>query len=207
MTETAICLQTETVITLNFLYQQSGTLIPAEIESAKTAWKTVEEELNNIQDKHVLKHKELKNKWDYMKKQLHVWRGLIKQTAHGYDPVSGTFDWPENVWENIIVLIFEAKKYKTAPLQHRDSLEKIFDGLSITGDFTWSSGNVIPSDDVPISPDSQPTPGNTPRTPVFQVRSAKSKGKRSAAVIQPLEPMKLVQFLLLLAMRTPLLKF
>ncbi|KAF6163393.1 hypothetical protein GIB67_029242 [Kingdonia uniflora] len=34
----------------------------------------------------------------------------------------------------------EARKYKTAPLQHRDLLEKLFEGLSATGDFAWSSG-------------------------------------------------------------------
>ncbi|KAF6165749.1 hypothetical protein GIB67_012646 [Kingdonia uniflora] len=38
------------------------------------------------------------------------------------------------------------KKYKTAHLQHRDLLEKLFDGLSATGDFAWSSGMVsVPS--------------------------------------------------------------
>ncbi|KAF6137413.1 hypothetical protein GIB67_036450 [Kingdonia uniflora] len=40
----------------------------------------------------------------------------------------------------VTVLNFEAKKYKTAPLQHRDLLEKFFDGLSVTWDFAWSSG-------------------------------------------------------------------
>ncbi|KAF6172911.1 hypothetical protein GIB67_035465 [Kingdonia uniflora] len=39
-----------------------------------------------------------------------------------------------------LVVNSEAKKYKTAPLQHRDLLEKLFDGLSATGDFAWSSG-------------------------------------------------------------------
>ncbi|KAF6167584.1 hypothetical protein GIB67_031167 [Kingdonia uniflora] len=34
----------------------------------------------------------------------------------------------------------EAKMNKTAPLQHRDLLKKLFDGLSATGDFVWSSG-------------------------------------------------------------------
>ncbi|KAF6142071.1 hypothetical protein GIB67_001268 [Kingdonia uniflora] len=33
----------------------------------------------------------------------------------------------------------EAKKYKIVLLQHRDLLEKLFDGLSATGDFAWSS--------------------------------------------------------------------
>ncbi|KAF6167143.1 hypothetical protein GIB67_029781 [Kingdonia uniflora] len=75
-----------------------------------------------------------------MKKQWQVWRGLINRTGHGYDPVSSTFDWTEDVWENIIALDSEAKKYKTAPLQHRDLLEKLFDGLSAIENFVWSSG-------------------------------------------------------------------
>ncbi|KAF6146217.1 hypothetical protein GIB67_011689 [Kingdonia uniflora] len=93
-----------------------------------------------MQDFHVLKQKELKNQWDYMKKQWKVWRGLINRTGHGYDPISGTFDWPDEVWENIIAVNSDARKYKTAPLQHRDLLEKLFEGLSATGDFAWSSG-------------------------------------------------------------------
>ncbi|KAF6144158.1 hypothetical protein GIB67_004831 [Kingdonia uniflora] len=104
------------------------------------AWKVVKEELNSMQDFHVLKQKELKNQWDYMKKQWQVWRGLINRTGHGYDLVSGTFDWPDEVWKNIIAVNSEARKYKTAPLQHRDLLKKLFEGLSATGDFAWSSG-------------------------------------------------------------------
>ncbi|KAF6158026.1 hypothetical protein GIB67_014820 [Kingdonia uniflora] len=116
------------------LHRVSGTSLNA------LAWKTVKDELNSMQDFHVLQHKELKNQWDYLKRQWQIWRGLINWTGHGYDPVSGTFDWPEEVWANIIAVNSEAKKYKTAPLQHRDLLEKLLDGLSATEDFAWSSG-------------------------------------------------------------------
>ncbi|KAF6146711.1 hypothetical protein GIB67_008997 [Kingdonia uniflora] len=37
---------------------------------------------------------------------------------------------------------YGAKKYKTALLQHRDLLEKLFDDLFVTGDFAWSSGMI-----------------------------------------------------------------
>ncbi|KAF6156974.1 hypothetical protein GIB67_039735 [Kingdonia uniflora] len=122
------------------LHRLSGTSLNA------LAWKTVKDELNNIQEFHVLQHKELKNQWDYLKRQWKIWRGLINWTSHGYDPISGTFDWPEEVWENIIALIYEARKYKTAPLHHRDLPEKLHEGLSATGDFAWSSGMVsVPS--------------------------------------------------------------
>ncbi|KAF6156443.1 hypothetical protein GIB67_001486 [Kingdonia uniflora] len=100
----------------------------------------VEDKLNNIQNFHLLKHKKLKNQWDYLKKQWQIWRGLINQTSRGYDPVSVTFNWPEEVRENIIAVNSEARKYKTTPLQHKDLLEKLFDSLFTTGDFAWSSG-------------------------------------------------------------------
>ncbi|KAF6161483.1 hypothetical protein GIB67_009362 [Kingdonia uniflora] len=167
-----------------------------------------------MQDFHVLKQKELKNQWDYMKKQWQVWRGLINRTGHGYDPVSGTFYWPDEVWENIIAVNSEAMKYKTAPLQHKDLLEKLFEGLSATGDFAWSSdmtstqvphagvdypweGEAIPSYDVPISPGREPTPGNTSRTPMSQVGGqTQSKRKRPATAVQPVESSELVQSLI-----------
>ncbi|KAF6136702.1 hypothetical protein GIB67_018705 [Kingdonia uniflora] len=98
----------------------------------------------------------------------------------------------------------EAKKYKTAPLQHRDLLEKLFDGLSATGDFAWSSvplagvdypwdGEAIPSYDALISPVREPTSGSTsrPRTPAPQ-----SSRRRSAVAVQPLELTELVQSLI-----------
>ncbi|KAF6134050.1 hypothetical protein GIB67_038341 [Kingdonia uniflora] len=44
------------------------------------------------------------------------------------------------VFVDMVHVNSEARKYKTAPLQHRDLLEKLFEGLSATGDFAWSSG-------------------------------------------------------------------
>ncbi|KAF6141861.1 hypothetical protein GIB67_003232 [Kingdonia uniflora] len=104
-------------------------------------------------------------------------------------------------------LNYEARKYKTAPLQHRDLLEKLFEGLSATGDFAWSSdtqvplagvdylwdGEAISSYDAPISPVREPTPGSISR---FRTPAPQSNRKRSAAAVQPLEPMELVQSLI-----------
>ncbi|KAF6169138.1 hypothetical protein GIB67_038635 [Kingdonia uniflora] len=171
-----------------------------------------------MQDFYVLQHKELKNQCDYLKRQWQVWRGLINRIGHGYDPISGTFDWPEEIWENIIAVNSEAMKYKTAPLQHRDLLEKLFEGLSATEDFAWSSGmisvhsstqqseyvplvgvdypwdgEVIPSYDASISPLREPTPGSTSRS---RTPAPQSNRRRSVAAVQPLEPGELVQSLI-----------
>ncbi|KAF6163690.1 hypothetical protein GIB67_036150 [Kingdonia uniflora] len=60
-------------------------------------------------------------------------------------------------------------------------------------DYPWE-GEAISSYDVPISPVREPTPGTTSRTQVG-VRT-QSKGKRSAAAVQPVEPTELVQSLI-----------
>ncbi|KAF6152968.1 hypothetical protein GIB67_021573 [Kingdonia uniflora] len=91
----------------------------------------------------------------------------------------------------------EARKYKTTPLQHRDLLEKLLEGLSSTGNFVWSSGEAISSYDVPISPEREPTPGSTSRTPMSQVGGqTQSKRKRPATTVQLVESLELVQSLI-----------
>ncbi|KAF6175381.1 hypothetical protein GIB67_036472 [Kingdonia uniflora] len=59
-------------------------------------------------------------------------------------------------------------------------------------DYPWD-GEAIPSYDAPISPVREPTSGSTYRslTPAPQ-----SNRRRSAAAVQPLEPMELVQSLI-----------
>ncbi|KAF6169474.1 hypothetical protein GIB67_004755 [Kingdonia uniflora] len=88
----------------------------------------------------------------------------------------------------------EVKKYKTAPLQYRDLLEKLFDGLSAIEDFARSSGMASVPSTQQTDPVREPTLGSTSRTQVG-VRT-QSKGKRSAAAVQLVEPTKLVQSLI-----------
>ncbi|KAF6152708.1 hypothetical protein GIB67_021368 [Kingdonia uniflora] len=57
-----------------------------------------------------------------------------------FDHVKDYGSWSKLNMRLTLMLNSEAKKYKTAHLQHRDLLEKLFDGLSATGDFAWSSG-------------------------------------------------------------------
>ncbi|KAF6137440.1 hypothetical protein GIB67_009916 [Kingdonia uniflora] len=109
-------------------------------------------------------------------KQWKVLRGLINWTGHGYDLVSDTFDWPEDVWEIIIAVNSETKKYKTAPLQHKDLLEAEVD-------YRWE-GDGIPSYEPSLSLVREPTTSCTSRTSVSKVGvRTQSRGKRSASAV------------------------
>ncbi|KAF6141436.1 hypothetical protein GIB67_021252 [Kingdonia uniflora] len=144
----------------------------------------VEEELNNMQNFHVLKQKELKNQWVYMKKQWQVWRGLINRTGHGYDPVSGEL-LGEDVWK-----VYPPTDYVPLPDDMNVDNTQV---PHVKVNYPWE-GEAIPSYDVPISPVREPTPGSTSHTPVAQVGvQTQSKEKRSATTVQPLDPTELVQ--------------
>ncbi|KAF6139459.1 hypothetical protein GIB67_018417 [Kingdonia uniflora] len=81
----------------------------------------------------------------------------------------------------------EARKYKTAPLQHRDLLEKLFEGLSATGDFAWSSGMTsVPPSTQQTEYVSLPDDTNVDET----------QRKRPATAVQPVESSELVQYLI-----------
>lgn len=49
--------------------------------------------------------RQLKNKWDYLRKNYSIWNMLTTRTGHGCDPAAGTFDWPETYWDDIIQAI------------------------------------------------------------------------------------------------------
>ena len=46
--------------------------------------------------------RQLKNQWDYQRKCYATWKFLENKTGHGYNPETGTFDWLDDVWNDMI---------------------------------------------------------------------------------------------------------
>lgn len=46
--------------------------------------------------------KQLKNQWDYLRRCYTAWRVLVKGANNGYNAETGTFDWPDHVWDDVI---------------------------------------------------------------------------------------------------------
>jgi hypothetical protein len=45
-------------------------------------------------------YKQLKNKWDNLKKEWNIWKRLIgKETGLGWDPMKKTIDAPDDWWK------------------------------------------------------------------------------------------------------------
>jgi hypothetical protein len=65
----------------------------------KTGWKNVINKFNEKTRKQYC-YKQLKNKWDSLKKEWNIWKRLIsKKTGLGCDPVKKTIDIPNDWWE------------------------------------------------------------------------------------------------------------
>ncbi|KAH9774480.1 DDE Tnp4 domain-containing protein [Citrus sinensis] len=66
-----------------------------------TAWNRISQELKTLTGKSITP-KQLKNGWDYMKRQYLTWLKLTMTTGHGYNSTTRTFDWPPERWEEYL---------------------------------------------------------------------------------------------------------
>ncbi|KAM7508389.1 hypothetical protein LguiA_018842 [Lonicera macranthoides] len=65
------------------------------------SWNRIIEDMKNKYNKD-FDQKQLKNQWDYLKRLYSAWRVLETKIGHGYNLETGTFDWPDHVWDDII---------------------------------------------------------------------------------------------------------
>ncbi|XP_024043374.1 L10-interacting MYB domain-containing protein-like [Citrus clementina] len=104
-----------------------------------TAWNMISQELKTLTGKSITP-KQLKNGWDYMKRQYLTWLKLTMTTGHGYNSTTRTFDWPPERWEEYLKKYPEAKQFRNKPLANAEELEALFSGAVATGAYNWSSG-------------------------------------------------------------------
>ncbi|XP_034700866.1 L10-interacting MYB domain-containing protein-like isoform X2 [Vitis riparia] len=109
-----------------------------------SAWPRIAEELEKLLGKRFAS-KQLKNEWDYMKRQYLIWSKMMTMTGHGYNSVTKTFDWPAEKWEEYLQKYPEAKQFRFKPLANMEELEALFGGVLAIGSKNWSSGGVIAS--------------------------------------------------------------
>lgn len=79
-------------------FRSGGTLKPS-------SWPRIIKELEKLVGKR-FNQKQLKNAWDYMKKQYLTWSRLITMMGDGYNSVTKTFDLPTERWEEYLQVIF-----------------------------------------------------------------------------------------------------
>ena len=70
-----------------------------------SAWSRIGEELEKLLGKRYTS-KQLKNGWDYMKRQYLIWSRMLNVTVHGYNSVTKTFDWPDEKWVEYLQVVF-----------------------------------------------------------------------------------------------------
>ncbi|KAK8568170.1 hypothetical protein V6N12_006730 [Hibiscus sabdariffa] len=89
--------------------------------------------------------KQLKNRWDLLKKEWKVWKKLKENhTDLGWNPTKGTIDASEEWWENRLKVVPEAQRFKLVGIdpELEDKLDQMFKGTVAMGDKAWvpSSG-------------------------------------------------------------------
>ncbi|KAG6677810.1 hypothetical protein I3842_14G045700 [Carya illinoinensis] len=114
----------------------------------KVGWKNVVNEFSEKVGKE-FNYKQLKNKWDSLKKDWNIWTKLVgKETGLGWDPVKKIVDATDEWWAKKLQEIPEATKFRNAGLAHISKLDIIFRGITATGEGAWASSSGLGFEDV-----------------------------------------------------------
>ncbi|KAK2635631.1 hypothetical protein Ddye_030423 [Dipteronia dyeriana] len=97
-----------------------------------SAWARIAKELETSIGKR-FHQKQLKNGWDYMRKQYLEWIRLVTAVGQGYNSATHTIDWPPERWEEYLKNYPEARKFHHRPLANVKELEVLFGGVFVTG--------------------------------------------------------------------------
>ncbi|KAK9028034.1 hypothetical protein V6N11_067849 [Hibiscus sabdariffa] len=92
--------------------------------------------------------KQLKNRWDLLKKEWKVWKKLKeKDTGLGWNPIKGTVDASEEWWESRLKVVPEAQRFKLAGIdpELEGKLDQMFEGIVAIDDKAWvPSSSILP---------------------------------------------------------------
>lgn len=111
-----------------------------------SSWDKVREEIS-LEFGVSFKHKDLKNKWHYLRGSYRTWRYLINKDGDAYNAANGTFSWPQSVWDDIIRQYPSTKKFKSKPLEYENELRALFEGTLTKGDIAFCPGRKKLPDD------------------------------------------------------------
>ncbi|KAG7940705.1 hypothetical protein I3843_16G000800 [Carya illinoinensis] len=113
----------------------------------KVGWKNV---VNKFSEKigKEFNYKQLKNKWDSLKKDWNIWTKLVgKETGLGWDPVKKTVDATYEWWAKKLQEIPEAAKFRNAGLAHIFKLDIMFRGITEIGEGAWAPSSRLGFED------------------------------------------------------------
>ncbi|KAL4311380.1 hypothetical protein GQ457_01G014020 [Hibiscus cannabinus] len=94
--------------------------------------------------------KQLKNKWDLLKKEWNLWKKLKeKDIGLGWNPIKRTVDAFDDWWESRLKVVPEAQRFRFACIdpELEDKLNQMFKGIVATGNKAWApSSGIMPTD-------------------------------------------------------------
>ncbi|KAK5836058.1 hypothetical protein PVK06_011805 [Gossypium arboreum] len=85
----------------------------------------------------VFSQKQLKNRWDALKKEWKAWKKLKgEDTGLGWNPIKRTVDAPDDWWESRLKVVPEAQKFRTSGIdpEFEGKLDQMFKGIIATAD-------------------------------------------------------------------------
>ncbi|MBA0750697.1 hypothetical protein Gogos_002092 [Gossypium gossypioides] len=85
--------------------------------------------------------RQLKNRWDALKKEWKAWKKLKgEDTGLGWNPIKRTVDASNDWWESRLKIVLKAKKFRALGIdpEFEGKLDQMFMGVVAIGDKAWT---------------------------------------------------------------------
>ncbi|KAK1407449.1 hypothetical protein QVD17_39065 [Tagetes erecta] len=107
------------------------------------SWKNVAEKMK-IEHNFIADQKQMKNRYDYLKSKFTAWSKLKNKTGNSYNPITNTFDLPEEEWEIEMKSNKFIKALRTSPLSYPELCVQLFEGSTSNGFDSCGSSSTLP---------------------------------------------------------------
>ncbi|XP_054823530.1 uncharacterized protein At2g29880-like [Prosopis cineraria] len=105
---------------------------------SKEGWEALMQQFNALNSRSYDK-KQLKNKWDNLRKDWNIWDKLLnKETGLGWDGLKNTISAPDEWWSQKIKENPEYRKFRHRPLPYVQELTQLFQLVVARGTYLWT---------------------------------------------------------------------
>ncbi|XP_076959515.1 L10-interacting MYB domain-containing protein-like [Bidens hawaiensis] len=107
------------------------------------SWKNVTEKLKT-EHNFIVDQKQMKNHYDYLKSRFVAWSKQKNKTGNVYNPVTNTFNLPEEEWQIEIKLNKVVGSLRSTPLPFPELCVQLFEGSTSNGFDSWGPSSTLP---------------------------------------------------------------
>ncbi|KAK1401868.1 hypothetical protein POM88_001473 [Heracleum sosnowskyi] len=130
--------------------------------------------------------RQMRNRYDYLRNRYVAWCQLKSKTGNHYNPVTNSFNFTEEEWDQLCKRNKYVETLKSTPLCYPELCTHLYDGIAATGVSGWGPSSkrrrIVDANDEKEIPDIEEIQSNAPNAQsAFNIDTEETPKKRNKA--------------------------